>query len=236
MRMRLIMEGAEVPLHYNHLIQAAIYRNISRNLANFLHDRGFLYGKRSFKLFTFSRLLGHYAIDKGIISFDSEVNLYVSSPIERFIKEIANSIIKKGFLILGNKKLNVIGLELPREPEIGNEIKIRALSPITVYSTLLTPENKKKTYYYSPYEKEFCELIDANAKKKHLILRNKEVKSSLGIKPIGVREVLVMYKDTVVKGWLGSFILNGPKGLIKTVYDAGLGSKNSQGFGMFEVV
>ncbi|MEM2842158.1 MAG: CRISPR-associated endoribonuclease Cas6 [Thermoproteota archaeon] len=234
--MRVIMQAADVRLNYNHLIQAAIYQNVSHNLANFLHERGFIYGKRHFKLFTFSRLLGHYnSVERGIISFDSEIDLYISSPIERFVREIANSILRRGHLILGDSILKVIGLEFPKEPEIGNEVRISMLSPVTVYSTLLTCELKKKTYYYSPYEVEFCELIDLNAKKKHVILHNKKIKSHLTIIPIKVREVIVMYKDTVVKSWLGSFYLKGPKTLIRTLYDTGLGSKNSQGFGMFTV-
>jgi CRISPR-associated endoribonuclease Cas6 len=179
--------------------------------------------------------LGSYKINKGFISFEDKVDLYISSPLERFIKEIGNSIVKKGFLVLGDRKLAVVGLEFPKQPEIGNEVRISMLSPVTVYSTLLTPTFEKKTYYYSPYEREFCKLIEANAKKKHSILHNKEIRSNLTIKPIKVREVVVRYKDTTVKGWLGSFDLKAPKTLIKTIYDAGLGSKNPQGFGMFEV-
>jgi len=230
------MRGGGLSLNYNHLVQAAIYRNISPELARFLHDRGFLYGKRAFKLFTFSRLLGPYRVKGGRIFFDGEVSLYVSSCVERFIKEIANSMVKRGGLFLGDSEWEVIGLEFPRRPEISNEVKIRMLSPMTVYSTLSTPDLKKKTYYYSPYEKEFRKLIDSNAKKKHLISHNKDIKSSLTIRPLKVREVVLMYKDTVVKGWLGFFTLKGPKTLIETVYDVGLGSKNPQGFGMFEVL
>ena len=230
------MRGGELRLNYNHLVQAAIYRNVSPELARFLHDRGFLYGKRAFKLFTFSRLLGPYRVRGGRIFFDGEVSLYVSSCVERFVKEIANSMVKRGFLLLGDSKWEVIGLEFPKRPEISNEVRIRTLSPMTVYSTLTTPDLRKKTYYYSPYEKEFHKLIDLNAKKKHFILHNRNIKSSLTVRPLRAREVVLMYKETVVKGWLGLFTLKGPKTLIRTVYDVGLGSKNPQGFGMFEVL
>lgn len=224
-----------LPVNYNHLVQAAIYSNISRELADFLHDKGFLLGKRSFKLFIFSRLLGRHFIDGGTITYSDKITLYVSSPLEKFIQELANTMLKRGFIVLGNNRLRITELSFPPKPKIGNEVKIDTLSPITVYSTLLTPEGKKKTYYYSPYEKEFSKLIDANAKKKYFILNKRKIKSKLAANPLKVKEVLVMYKDTVVKGWSGSFYLKGPKSLIETVYETGLGSKNSQGFGMFEV-
>jgi len=58
-RVRLVFDAGEnitLPIDYNHLVQAMIYKNISNDLANFLHNRGFILGKRQFKLFTFSRV------------------------------------------------------------------------------------------------------------------------------------------------------------------------------------
>ena len=226
----------DLPLSYNHLVQAAIYNCISRTLANFLHNKGFLVGKRSFKLFVFSRLLGKYSIHRGRISYDGKIALYISSPLERFIYEVSNHMVKKGTINIGGSKLHAVGLSFARSFVPKNEVKIRMLSPVTIYSTLLAPDGRKKTYYYSPYEKEFSELVDMNAKKKYFILNKKELKSELSIKPLRVKEVIMLYKKTVVKGWMGTFMLKGPKSLIRTVYEAGLGAKNSQGFGMFEVV
>lgn len=244
MRMELTLRSSEhgrfvLPTNYNHLIQSAIYQNISRELADFLHDKGFLYGKRRFKMFTFSRLRGRCVLDKARKQFiyDGDLRLHVSSPIEKFIGDLANTIIKKGFIVLGKSILKVTGLAFPADPNIKDgEIKIHMLSPLTVYSTLLSPDGKKKTYYFSPYEKEFTELINSNLKKKYFLLSSKNIKSTINIKPVRVREVIVFYKDTVVKGWTGYFLLRGCKELVQTAYDVGLGAKNSQGFGMFEVV
>ena len=43
------------------------------------------------------------------------------------------------------------------------------------------------------------------------------------------------YRGTIIKGWMGRFVLNGNKKLLKLGYDCGIGAKNSQGFGMVEV-
>lgn len=225
-----------LPVHYNYLIQALIYNSISPKLSTFLHEKGFIYGKRQFKLFTFSRLFGEYKIEDDKIRFNKHVTLYISSPIEQFVKEIANTFLKKNYIYIGRSKFKITQLYFPKKPEIENRVKVKTLSPITVYSTLISPDKKKKTYYYSPFETEFSKIISENAKKKTFILYRRDIKSDLKIKPIKVREVILMYKGLVIKGWFGSLELSGPKSLIDSVYETGVGSKNSQGFGMIEVI
>lgn len=242
MRVRVTLRDPElgrvvVPVDYNHLVQAAIYGSISRELSSFLHDEGFLYGKRRFKMFTFSRLLGHFSLDRGsrLLVYDGDVTLYISSPIGRFVEELASTLVKRGYMVLG-KRLEVVEVAIPPAPRIASEVRVRTLSPVTVYSTLYTPDGRKKTYYYSPYEREFSRLASDNAKKKYYVLHRRVIKSDMEVEPLRVKEVFASYKGTVVRGWVGRFILRGPKSLIATVYEAGLGAKNSQGFGMLEVV
>jgi len=195
-----------------------------------------VYGKRAFKMFTFSRLLGRHRREGDNLIFEGDITLYLSSPIERFIKEIANTIVKRGFFKIGSSELSVAGLKFPEEPKISREMKIKTLSPITVYSTLFTQNGRKKTYYYTPYEEEFSRLINENLKKKFYLLNKREIKSSMNVTPIKVRECIVMYKNTVVRGWYGVFSIKGSISLMRVAYETGLGTKNPEGFGMFEVI
>jgi len=58
------------------------------------------------------------------------------------------------------------------------------------------------------------------------------------IRPYRVDEknmAIVKYKGFVIKGWMGLFKLNLPEPYLSLAYNAGLGAKNSQGFGMWEV-
>ena len=190
-------------------------------------------------MFTFSRLEGRCVLNRGKkqFVFESDITLYISSPIEKFVQDLATTIVKKGFIVLGQNMLKVADLAFPAKPALKDcELRIRMLSPLTVYSTLMTLDGKKKTYYFSPYEKEFPVLVNSNIKKKHFLISGKNIKSDLKVKPLRVREAIILYKGTVVGGWMGYFLLSGPKSLIMTAYETGLGAKNSQGFGMFEVV
>jgi CRISPR-associated endoribonuclease Cas6 len=44
------------------------------------------------------------------------------------------------------------------------------------------------------------------------------------------------YKKTVIKGWMGDYELSGDPALLQIALDAGLGAKNSQGYGCCELL
>jgi CRISPR-associated endoribonuclease Cas6 len=231
-------ERLTIPLNYNYHIQGFIYNNISPPLARFLHDRGFSFEKRSFKMFTFSKLYGKYRIHNGCITFSCPIELIISSPLNKFVEELANFMLKKEALNICGEDILIEEIKVCPEPEIRDEIKIRMLTPAVNYSTLMTKDGRKKTYYYSPYEEEFVDLTDKNLRKKYEAFCGKKPRArKLKIKVIGKpKEKILKYRDNIIKGYIGKFILNGNRKLLKLGYDTGIGSKNSQGFGMFEVL
>ena len=235
--------GLRLPIQYNSAIQGMIYDNISPEFARELHDIGFPYGKRKFKLFTFSNISGAYRLkrDAGEIVFSPPVKLLISSPIERFIYELGYSMLTRDDLRLGDNHLKIAGVGTPPEPEISASELIGMLSPVTVYSTLRTADGRAKTYYYSPYESEFSQLIESNLKKKYSLIHDREADESqtVSIKPVKVdkrSEKILNYKGTVIRAWRGVYSIEGDPELIRAGYDAGLGSKNPQGFGCFRFI
>jgi CRISPR-associated endoribonuclease Cas6 len=109
------------------------------------------------------------------------------------------------------------------------------LSPLVVYSTLSDDDGQNYTYYYSPFEQRYSELIANNLAKKHLLIYGRLVqKDGFTIRPVRVEDrdlKITRYKDTVVKGWMGEYELHADPGLLQVALDAGLGAKNSQGYG-----
>ena len=141
---------------------------------------------------------------------------------------------------LNNNSLLVNAIEVFFRPLIKSPIKIRMLSPLTTYTTLYNGKGKKKTYYYSPSEKEFSSLICQNILKKHQALyKNEPSSDEFKITPLSVNsscQKIINYKGTIIKGWLGTYRLEGNPELLSLAYDTGLGSKNPQDFGMFEII
>ena len=230
-----------LPFEHNHLLQGMIYRNLPPESATRLHQEGFLYQNRRFKLFTFSRILADPLVDncsKNFI-FTRDIKFIIASPINWFMQDLAEYIIRQKFVMLGKNKLlpESIHIHLPKIfPE---KVKIVMLSPVTVYSTLQTADGRKKTRYFSPFEPEFSEQIESNIKKKYEILYSCTCDFHLKITPLfsgSKNERMLTYKEFIIKAWEGTYELEGKPEMLDIAYNTGLGAKNSQGFGCFEVV
>lgn len=231
----------KLPVSYNYYIQSLVYNYIDDKLSKFLHDEGYAVGKRRFKLFTFSRIEGKVKFDREEKAFlvDIPFGIIISSPIEHFVQSLAENMVRSDLIMLCNQRLYLESINVYFIPELKPEIAIRMLSPVTVYSTLEAPDGRKKTYYFSPFEKEFSQLLEENLRKKYKALYQMEPDGlSFSIEPLGIgkkHEKIIDYKGTVIKGWMGKYKLKGSPELIKLAYDTGLGAKNSQGFGCFEI-
>ncbi|KNZ69516.1 CRISPR-associated protein Cas6 [Thermincola ferriacetica] len=234
-------EGSmEIPLQYNHIVQAAVYSSIDADLAAFLHDQGYQSGNRRFKLFAFSRLMGRFQIDKekGTIRFFDEVRLVISSPVDQFCQSIANGMLTKGRLRLGTAEAEVEKLVV-RQLKVGEErIAVRTLSPAVIRKTLYKPEGGRYSCYMQPGEPDYDTLLESNLRKKYEALYGQAApEGNVKVRRLGRGDMrLVNYKNTVIKGYTGVMELSGPTELLQMAVDAGLGSKNSQGFGCVEVV
>lgn len=229
----------ELPLSYNYILQAAIYSSIEPELAAFLHKKGFEGGGRNFKLFSFSRLSGQFQIDKNLnkIRFTNTVHLVVSSPLDQFCQSIATNMLSRRHIRLGNCSVDVEKMTVQQFKASNQKVVLKTLSPIVVYSTLMKPDGRKYTCYFQPGEPDYDSLIENNLRKKYQAFYSKEApEGEVHVRKLGqMRQNVVNYKDTVIKGYSGKVIVTGPEELLQMAVDAGIGSKNSQGFGCVEV-
>lgn len=231
---------AGIPIQYNHLVQSAIYSSLPKNTAKWLHDQGFTAGKRSFKLFAFSRLIGKYNINKnaGTISFPEGARLVVTSPDGEFLQGLVNGLLTRNSIRMGDLCFQIAGIECTGQVVEDNFLTVRTLSPVVVYSTLLKPEGGKYTCYFQPGEAEFVRHINSNLRKKYEAYYQKPApEEELRVWALDrPRLHVTSYKNTVIKGYSCRIKLKGSRELLQMALDAGLGSKNSQGYGCVEMV
>lgn len=225
-----------LPIQYNEYIQAFLYSHLDHHLASCIHDEGIPdpVGKRRLKFFTFSRLLGRWRVSNGKIIFSEAAKLVVASPMTDFLGSLATHLISQRSLPLGSQELYLEAVEIEPPLAAQRPILVQALSPITVYSTLFTAEGKRKTYYYSPWEREFEVLLLRNLQRKARVWYGSPICEEGHIRPFKISrrdEHIVKFKGTVIKAWTGIYELDLPAEYLEMAYDAGLGAKNSQGFG-----
>ncbi|AKL94551.1 CRISPR-associated protein Cas6 [Clostridium aceticum] len=228
-----------LPIDYNHIIQGFIYDCLNKDLSQFLHEKGFKYHSRSFKMFTFSRLMGEYKLnkDRGQIVFTGPMYLVITSPVKGFFNSLAHTFLIGNIVRLGNNNLKITSLEGEHIDVESEEIIVRTLSPIVVYSTLLRPDNRKYTCYFQPGDPDYNRLITENLKKKYIsFLKTEPPQGSITVKTLSpCKQVIVNYKKTIIKGYTGKIKITGPRELLKIALEAGCGSKNAQGFGLIQL-
>ncbi len=230
-----------IPIPYNQILQAIIYNNLTDGVANHLHNKGYQHEKRNFKLFTFSKIFAnnfHISSNSSLI-IKSPFHFFVSFADENITKNLSLNLLKNDTINLRGNTLKVSSIEFLSPPDFKNFVTIKMLSPITVYSTFYKQDGTKKTYFYNPREKEFNEIIKNNALKKYKLILGEEYNGTFEIEPLrfSIKRNfhILKYKGTIIHGYSGIYKLEGQPNMLKILYLCGLGSKNSQGFGMFEI-
>lgn len=230
-----------LPLQYNYIIQAVILKWLGdETYSKFIHDTGYEFNNRKYKMYTFSRLEGRFNIDMSNkkITFLENPKLIISSEDDKFLSYLINNIISKESFGVGGNDVYIGEVECSNY-EVKGPINIFTKSPVAIYSTLINCEGLKKTYYYSPFEKEFSELARKNLIHKYMAINERKPEDDRFIlEPIKngkLKESVILYKGTIIKGWRGEFSMKGSDELINIAYNTGLGSKNSQGFGCIEI-
>ncbi len=248
MRLKVTYESLNgkifLPIHYNFYIQSLIYKTLSPLLAKKIHNEGFKFEKRSFKLFSFSRILEKgkkvNINGKDMLLYENCISFIVSSPIVDLIADFGGRGLKEREFKLLNQQIFMSKIEVITTPRIENSVLIKMLSPITIHSTLKTYDDKKRSIYYKPIDKEFSELIEKNAIKKFKLLYNIEKDNlKLEIKPykfsIKNNFHIIKFKNTPIEAYSGIYELKGSNELIMTTYETGLGDRNSEGFGLWDI-
>jgi CRISPR-associated endoribonuclease Cas6 len=231
-----------LPFSYHEVLQGFIYRNIDAGLASHIHDQGFVSNGRSFKLFTFSKIL-----DKGVLnaertklSFDGQLQFAVCSPMAFFIRSLVSSLSANSSLKLWHNTVKLTAFSITDNilNTAGNvKVSVKTLSPVTIYSTLHKADGKGVyTRYFFPNDKLYSEMLTENLLNKAASMGLTAPSSFLKVK--GGRtytEALTKYKNFIVKGYEGELELSGDAQLINIALECGLGAKNSMGFGCIEL-
>lgn len=232
-----LKEPLKLPIHYHHIVQSAIFNKLESNkeYSSFIHNKGYRTSSRTFKLFTFGALQGKYVIEEQNIIFLNEVMLEIRSIDARMIQILSENIKKSGITYLNQNCIDVHVTLMDKEIE-EEELTVRMLSPICVYSTDI---ETGKTYFYHPSDMEFSKRVNENFKRKYFAYSGVEADSDIQItvKKLHPKDKYVTkYKGFYINGWKGEYVLQGKRKYLDFLYQTGLGSKNSQGFGMFKII
>jgi CRISPR-associated endoribonuclease Cas6 len=246
MRLTIVMSGRDnpvtLPLHYQQQLQGLLYHSLRNpKFSQFLHEVGFRKEKRSFKLFTFSRLYGPHQLnfERKTITFYEEFYWHVGTVLPELTQELGEYLLLHPDVQIGGQPVEVQRIDVEERDIEGEEIEIEMLSPLTVYSTYETVDGSKKTQFFSPYDEVFSHLVELNFRNKYEAYYGVPPKERLFIEPIRATEkhkVVTIFKGFYITAWLGHYRLRSSPGNLTFLYRVGIGGRNSQGFGMFRLL
>ncbi len=207
-----------------------------------LHEHFYTNDSKYYHLFVYSSLIGEHKYESGKHIFEGPVRLEFSSPVNDFCMAVASRILNTPVHHIGNQDVKIKSIMSLEEPEFKSPMYFEAASPITVHKTVMENE-KRKTVYFTPFEKEFSEYIKNNLLRKYEAFTGKSVSNpNFNVEAVKVEprdQKILMYEKNqnrpfVIKGWTGTYKLEGDIELIKFAYRSGLGARNSQGFGFLK--
>lgn len=253
-RLQLLIKrsGNALPINYQYPIAAWIYKTL--HLANpefsqWLHEQGYSYEKRKFKLFTFSPIkFENYVIQKDrIIAQTPNCNITLSFLLPEAVKHFVSGCFKNQHFGLGDRTsqvdFEVKAIDIENQIEFTNSMRFRSLSPICI-SEPVERNGKLTSQYLSPEDNGYEQRFFDNLREKYLSANEGAQKLTGNCKLTVLhtpKSKLIIIKqgtpsESKVRGYNYDFEIEAPKELMEVGYYAGFGEKNSMGFGCIECV
>ena len=236
-KIRIVLDcPLTLPVSYHHILQGVIYHLMSEDEnGTLLHDNGSSFGKRAYKLFTYGPILGIYKVKGHRITFLDEITFEVRALDSNVIWQMEDNILEYG-IRFGEHLYEEVECEVSDNHLTLEEARIQMISPICVYKT---DEVSKHTTFFTPDEFEFFEAITANMHRKYKAATGTDASMTLQLMKLDVQpkdKYFTQYKNFYLEGYKGIYKIKGKPEELDFLYQVGIGAKNSQGFGMFEVL
>jgi|SRR5579884_384151 len=246
---------ALLPMSHQHLLTGLVYHLLGTSdpeYARFLHDEGYSVeaGRaRRLKLFVFSglRVPGYRRRPEGdrLRIAPGPVEWLLASPREDFLQHSATGLLTAGSVLeVGDIPLTITSVEALPAPVFGETTRFTCLTPIV--ASVRIPN--VGTRYLRPCDGEaFSEAVRKNLLEKYRLVYGDtppaDDRLTLTFKPEYLADPrhrggtkLIRYKDIDVVGAFAPFTLTGSTALMHMAWECGLGSRNSAGFGMIDVI
>lgn len=257
MRLKIMMEhksGILVPWDYQYAIQQWIYQTISKaddTLATMLHDHGYVYEGKSFKLFSFGPW-SSYPYDKikdvGLKFRTSTSNIEISFLLPSVLSTFVSGLFqdqRHNFYFKGNVKIPVVTTQIEILPEPTFSDGLATYKIITGARISKGEDGHEHAQYKGPDDVDYDYLFIQNLVNKHrssLLYQGEATKEyTIGMQAFGpVKTQMVIVpkngNETKMRGYKFSFELNAPAEIHRTLYYAGAGEECSVGMGWVDVL
>jgi len=257
-----------LPINYPYYISAWIYNTIyvgNSDFSRWLHEQGYSYESKRFKLFTFSKLFIRPHWDRfgdRIKIFSGKAELQLSFYVDEAVEHFIIGLFQNQHFSLGDRhseaKFEVLTVERLPDPSFGSEAVLECISPLCLSRN---NEERGQPEYLAPDFPDYQRYFFDNLFYKYLAAgQSSPILAGIGEggidslreqanarQPLAINVLsdpksrLIKIKadtpqETSVRGYSYRFKISAPPELIEFGYHAGFGEKNSLGFGCVSVL
>lgn len=235
--MRLVIDFS---MSYNKITTDYRFSCLSyiKSLLNKEYEETFekMYAEASIKALTFNMYFPNAKMGKDyIIVAGKSCKLIISAFDDALLMKLYNACVRhlgKEFTFHGGLLIKAKSAQFTDMLKIlGAKIKIKMLSPILVRKH---SENSNDDEYLTFEDSEFEKYINYSVQR--LANACGVVFSPITIEPIKAKITSVKLQDFYYRANYGEFILSGARDMLRLLYASGIGSRRSQGFGMFDCI
>lgn len=251
MRFKVTLEKTKndiLPIDYQYALASWIYSTINNGdseFGNWLHEKGYFFGKRNYKLFCFSRLFFRFNPMGDRIQMTShEADFQISFVAEKTVEPFIIGLFQNQSLTIGDSKSR-INFQVKSVEKLADFDFTLGKSQFTLRSPLClstSNPNKNTATYLSPDDTGYADFLKANLFHKYSSLFPdtdlSEMPFSFKVLNRPDSKLITIRKgepsETKVRGYLYSFEVWSTKELLSFAYSSGFGEKNSMGFGFVD--
>jgi len=207
------------------------------------------FNKKAYKPYVYSAYLGKvFRIDKKELFAGKHLSIIFSSGDPYVFSSFYNGLLSlyreyrsskiSEFKILGQKaKINNFVL-LPLRRIKGNRAVFKTMSICIITNKKVSKKNFKEFFLIPTDNLElFNECLNERLREKLSFFKNVDLSFNVNFIPReDIREVSVKHYEGYLRGFKGTFEMEGPSEVLQFVYDYGFGVRTGQGFGLLEIV
>lgn len=235
-------EPITLPLGYQYALQSLIYKIIQvgdADYSEFLHSEGYPGLSSNLKLFTFGMISGKNKINRTHITFYDSIEFEVRCVMEDFFNAFLKGLDTSDIWDLNHNPIKLERADIYNLIIEGSDITISMISPLTIHITRIL-NDQKKTLYLNPLNYEIQDLLSQNTRNKIAAAYGVDIDEDVTFICESLKrsdKIVTSFKNKIkITGWMGNYQLKAPPQVLTLLYNTGLGDRNSQGFGMFEVL
>lgn len=242
------LENNIIPLDYRIAILSFIKNSLEKNFKESYKE---IYeNKAIMKFFTFSVYLPKPQIERDKILLDRnyfrvDFSIYDNKQFIEFYNSFNSRINKKiekeRTYPLKDNKMKLKNITMANEKVINSErVRIKFLSPLVVrkHEEITIKEKRKgKDIYLDFNDNDFNEQLNYSVLRLIKDLKLSDMNKNIKLIHLDTaKKTVVNFKNIFINSSIGEYILSGDIELLNILYKTGIGSRRSEGFGMFEII